>query len=129
MDGMTETELNRLRKELADKYRGFQKELAKLEKDAKKEDGLFDKGKKRAQANAKIAALKEVMEATSKFQETIEPGSTKSVEDQVAAYENLKRLEDKLNYKSSNCKYNVNTPILNTLKTHHNRSIKKNYIN
>ena len=126
MDEMTETELNRLRKELADKYRGFQKELAKLEKDAKKEDGLFDRGKKRAQANAKIASLKELMEATSKFQKAIEPGSTKTVSEQVAAYNNLKNLEDKLNYKSSNCKYSINTPILNTLKTHHNRSIKKN---
>ena len=124
---MTETELNRLRKELADSYRNFQKEYKKLDDTLKKEEGFFNRTKKRNQAIAKQNTLKELMEATNNFQKTIESGSKSTVEEQEAAYKRLKALEDKYNYKTSNVKYNLNLPLYNTLMTHHNRSVKKNY--
>ena len=104
MEEMTETELNRLRKELADNYRELEKEAEKLEKDVKAEDKFFSRAKKRARAVAKQNSIKELMEATKAFQETIEVGSTKTPSEQEEAYENLKKVEDKFNYKDSYCK-------------------------
>ncbi len=124
---MNETELNRLRKELADNYRELEKEVAKLEKDVNAEDGFFNRARKRERAATKQKAIKELMEATKAFQETIEVGSTKTPEEQEKAWKNLKAVEDKFNYKDSYCKYKLNNVIRNTLTTIHNRGVKKNY--
>ena len=124
---MDETKLNRLRKELADNYREFEKEMAKLEKDSKVEDGVFfTHEKKRNQAKAKMAQLKEVMEATEDLQKKISSSSTATPADQEKAHKKLVELKDKYNFKKSNCSYDINRPLYNTLITHHNRSIKKN---
>ncbi len=123
---MTETELERLRNELANRYRDFQKENAVLEKQAKKRDGFFRGDKRRAQAVEKQKALQELMAATENFQKTIERGSTATVEEQENAYKELKKLEDKYNFKGTNSKFNINRPLYNTLIAHHNRSVKQN---
>ena len=125
---MDETKLNRLRKELADNYREFEKEMAKLEKDSKVEDGFFfSHERKREQAKAKMAKLKEVMDATEDLQKSISASSTATPDEQEKAHKKLVELKDKYNFKSSNCKYDINRPIYNTLVTHHNRSVKKNF--
>ena len=125
---MTETELNRLRKELADNYREFQKEEKKLEDIIKTPEGMFEsvRERRRNQAKVKLEKLHELMKATEDFQKAIATDSTKSVSDQMDAYKKMVELEDSLNFKKSNCSYNVNRPLYNTLITHHNRSIKKN---
>ena len=68
------------------------------------------------------------MEAIKDVQKTIAVDSTSSKEDQKAALKHLQELEKKYNFKTTNCKtYNINRPLYNTLLTHHNRSVEKNY--
>lgn len=124
---MNEAELDLLRKELRDHYRELEKEATQIEKDVNAEDKFFSRARKRARAAAKQNSLKELMEATKEFREAIAVGSTKTPAEQEAACENLKKLEDKYNYKDSNCKYKLKNVIRNTLTTLHNRSVKKNY--
>ena len=123
---MTETQLESLRRELENNYRRISKELVKVNK-AKPYFGLIDLPRKKEKIEQERKALKETLDALRKFQETIERGSDKTPEQQEAAYKELQAIKEKYGTSSrAVSKLNINTPFMNTLKVHHNRSVEKN---
>ena len=123
---MSEAQLESLRRELDNNYRRISKELAKVNK-AKPYFGLIDLPRKKEKIEEEKKALKETLEAIREFQETIQRGSTVTPEKQEEAYNKLKAIKEKYGASSKAVsKLNINTPVINTFKVHHNRSVEKN---
>ena len=122
---MNETQLESLRRELEKNYRMLSKEFNKVNK-AKPYFGIIDLPRKGEKIQQERAAIKETMEALREFQESIERGSTKTPQQQEEAYNKFKAVKEKYASSKTVSKLNLNTPFLNTLKVHHNRSVEKN---
>ena len=113
---MTDNLLSSLRAKL----KMYEKDLIKEQRKIKDSIALLPRGKARKEKQAE--AVKETLEAVQRLKVSIEEGNIKSKEEQEAAIEQLKKLEDKMNDKG----VNVQQPIRTTIKQLYNKANRIN---